>query len=86
MTEIEALAFLGNQNRCKLGFPFEIQTKYGPRLLMKGTLEPETAAALLPHEPAYRKKGYVIKQDEKTGAWQVALFIRLTYLDQKPTK
>ena len=75
----EALGILDHVELC---YPFEVATKIGPCLLSKGKIDPELAAALLVHEPTFRRKGYSIRQDEK-GNWVVALWIRLVYLDDQ---
>jgi hypothetical protein len=76
MTAAEAIDRLDNLKMC---FPFEIATKFGPRLLMKADISPELAAELLPHAAEFRRKGYTLRQDEKNGKWTASLFVRLVY-------
>jgi hypothetical protein len=81
MTSAEALHLLDTM---RLSYPFEVQTRVGPCLLAKGTITPELAASLLPHEAEYRRKGYTVRMDEKTGKWTVCQWVRLVWTTPEP--
>jgi len=80
LTEEEALEKL---DRMKLPYPYQVETKYGPALVSKVQITPELAAELMPHEAAFRRKHYTVKQDPQ-GRWFVALWTKLIFTTPRP--